>query len=148
MQPVRISKMLSHVALHHHTKTFRRVSFQVLRHEEWIAVWNSDQQPRFILIHILFQQFLIAGLQTVPSANSESGKFHQNLRINFGIHHEVLHELFTHHDVIQLVSIFQLFSLSPSRALRHVMLSTNLFIQFTSPEISSISTSILIQTLL
>ena len=27
-----------------------RVSFQELCHKEWVSVWNSDQQPQFILI--------------------------------------------------------------------------------------------------
>ena len=40
-----------------------------LTQREWISAWNSDQQPRFILFNKLFQQFLIDGLQTVPSTN-------------------------------------------------------------------------------
>ena len=70
--------MLSPVAQHHRMKTFtklhqvlhvlirtHRVSFEVLCHKEWTSAWNSDQQPKFILINEFFQQFLIAGLQTV-----------------------------------------------------------------------------------
>ena len=33
------------------------------------------------------------------------GQIHLNLRINFGIHHKVLHELFIHHDVLNLFFI-------------------------------------------
>ena len=88
--------MLSHVALHHHMKTFsqwhqflhvlirtHRVSFEVLCHKEWISAWNSDQQRRFILINKFFQQILIDGLQTVPSTNLKYGQIHHNLRIKF-----------------------------------------------------------------
>ena len=84
------------------------MSLQVLCHKEWIAGWNSDQQPRFILISKLFQHFLVAGLQTCPSTNFEYGQLHHNNRINFGIHKEVLHEFsfvtfqfFIHHAVLK-----------------------------------------------
>ena len=60
-----------------------RVSFEMLGHKDWISAWNSDQQPRFILINELFQQFLIDGLQTIPSTNFVYGQIHHNLRIIF-----------------------------------------------------------------
>ena len=85
----------SHEDLHEMTSISScAVSFQVMCHKEWISAWNSYQQPRFILINKFFQQFLIDGLQTVPSTNLIYGQNHHNLRINFGIHHTVLHEFF------------------------------------------------------
>ena len=65
----------------------------------------SDQQPRFILINKFFQQILIDGLRTVPSTNFEYGQIHHNLRINFGIRHEVLNQFFIHHFVLNLFFI-------------------------------------------
>ena len=72
--------VLSHAALHHHITTFtkwyqflhvlirtHRMSFHVLLHKEWNTAWNSDQQPKSILINRVFQQNLIDGLRTVPS---------------------------------------------------------------------------------
>ena len=36
---------------------------QVLGHDGWIPVWNSYRQPRFVLIHDVFQQCVVTGLQ-------------------------------------------------------------------------------------
>ena len=69
-----------------------KASFQVLYHKEWISAWNSDQRPRFVLTNKFFQQISITGLQNVLSTDFEYGQIHHNLRINFGTHHEVLHE--------------------------------------------------------
>ena len=113
MQPVTLSKVLSHVTLHPLMKTFtqwhqflhvlirtRKMSFQVPYQKERIFSLSSDQQPRFILINKFFQQFSITGLQNVSSTNFEYGQIHHNLRIHFGIHHDALHECFIHHDVL------------------------------------------------
>ena len=113
MQPVTLSKVLSHVTLHPLMKTFtqwhqflhvlirtRKMSFQVPYQKERIFSLSSDQQPRFILINKFFQQFSITGLQNVSSTNFEYRQIHHNLRIHFGIHHDALHECFIHHDVL------------------------------------------------
>ena len=57
-----------------------------------LSAGNSDQQPRFIRINKNFQQFLIDGLQSFLPTNFQMGQIHYNLRINFGIHHEVRQE--------------------------------------------------------
>ena len=46
---------------------------------------------------------------------------------SFTIHHAVLHDFIIHHDVLVTFSLSQHFSLFPSKALRHVMVSTNSF---------------------
>ena len=67
---------------------------------KYCVTWNGSlhgipkQQPTFVLINTFFRQFLVAGLQTVPSTNFESGQIHHNLRIKSGIHHDVLHIFF------------------------------------------------------
>ena len=118
MWPTTISKVLSHVALHHRMKTFTKlhqllhvlirthiVSSRALCHQEWISAWNSNQQPRFVLIKKFFQHFLVAWLQTVPSTSFEHGQIHHNFRITFGIDHDVLHEFFIHQAVLNQVFI-------------------------------------------
>ena len=100
-----ISKVLSYVALHHLQVRTHRVSFQSVCHQEWSSVWNSDQQPRFVLISEVFQQILIDGLQTVPSTNFDYGLIHHDLRNSFGIRHEFLHEFSIHHAVLNHIFI-------------------------------------------
>ena len=114
-----------------------RVSFQVLCHQEWISAWNSDQQPRFIPINKLFQQFLVAGLQTVPSTISKYGQilsqpsdqFWHSTRSSsrISIHHAVLSQFFIHRDLLVTFQNFPTFPIYPSRAFRHVKFSTNSF---------------------
>ena len=136
-----------------------------LSQREWISAWNSDQQPRFILFNKLFQQFLIDGLQTVPSTNFLIwiDPTH-NLRIFFGMHHEALHEFFIHYAVLTQFFIHHdvlvTFPSFPTFLIRHELLITfpnfplksvetcrvlNQFSQSTSLEISGIFSSIPIQ---
>ena len=51
-------------------------------------------------MNYLFQQLLVAGLQTVQSTNLKYEQIHHNLPINFGIHDEVLQEFSIHHAVL------------------------------------------------
>ena len=56
-------------------------------------------------MNYLFQQLLVAGLQTVQSTNLKYGQIHHNPPINFGIHHEVIQEFSIHHAVLNLFFI-------------------------------------------
>ena len=134
------------------------MSFQILYHKESVSAWTSDQQPRFILIHKFFQQFLIDGLQTVPSTNVEYGQIHHDFRIisafitnfftifsfitpflhQFFIHHAVLNQVFIHHDLLITFPYFPIEGVETCQNL-------NQFSSFTSLDISGIFSSIRLQ---
>ena len=83
----------------------------------------------------------------VPSTSSEYGLIHHNLRIHFGIRHDVLHNFLIHDDVLVTFLTFPTFLAFPKIPLGGVEMchDLNQFIPFTAPEISGIFFSIPIQ---
>ena len=52
--------------------------------KEWVSVWNSHTQPRFVLIHEFSQPIVSRGCTVF-----HYGWIHRNFRVNIGTHHAV-----------------------------------------------------------
>ena len=156
-----------HQFLHALIRT-RRVSFQVLCHKDWISAWNCDQQLRFILINKFFTHCLIPAANcsihhiwkwTDPSQPSDqfghsprcsSRIFHSSEPILLSSRSSGYFSKFSNLSHASRLSYhFSNFS-HPSRSSVYftnfskfpIKGVVNWFIQFTTPEISGIFSSI------
>ena len=112
-QPITISKVLSQIALHHHMKTFHEVtSISSCADLNSQSVFPSTVSQRMDLCLEFRSTTTVCSYKQIAPANSdcwsancsihqkEYGQIHDNLRINFSIHHAVLDHFFIHHDLL------------------------------------------------